>query len=102
MVHIQNVKIINKQVTKPKPAQAMKNLITQVRADFPFTVPETQICAGKCVGCPKKLLEIADMELSDWECNLANGETPLIGDINRLAKLCKNIRRGLVRNKLLS
>ena len=28
-------------------------------------------------------------------------ETPTLGDISRLAKLCKNIRRGLVRNDLL-
>ena len=86
---------------KPNPPTAMQNLITQVRGEFPFTVPEAQICAGKCVGCPKKLLELVDTELCDWESRLANGETPLLGDISRLAKLCKNIRRGLVRNNLL-
>ncbi|WP_286261772.1 hypothetical protein [Thalassotalea atypica] len=86
---------------KPSTDVAMQTLILQVRAEFPFSLPEAQICAGKCVGCPKKLLEIADTELSDWESKLAHGETPLLGDITRLGKLCKNIRRGLVRNELI-
>ena len=53
------------------------------------------------MGCAKKLLELADTELSDWEVRLANNEQPTFGDISRLAKLCKNIRRGLVRNELV-
>lgn len=88
-------------IMKPKPSDAMHKLIEQVRTEFPFTLPEAQICAGKCVGCPKKLLELADTELSDWESRLANNEQPLLGDISRLGKLCKNIRRGLVRTNLL-
>ena len=93
--------LINNQHRKPKAEVAMHSLILQVRTEFPFTLPEAQICAGRCIGCPKKLLEIADTELSDWESKLANGETPLLGDITRLGKLCKNIRRGLVRNELV-
>ena len=86
---------------KPNARLAMQQLIDEVQASFPFEMPEAQICAGKCIGCPKKLLEIADTELSDWQCRLGNGETPLLGDISRLGKLCKNIRRGLVRNGLI-
>lgn len=86
---------------KPDRRTAMQNLIKQVRTEFPFTLPEAQICAGRCVGCAKKLLELADTELCDWENRLENKETPTLGDISRLAKLCKNIRRGLVRNDLL-
>jgi hypothetical protein len=86
---------------KPDRHTAMSALITQVREEFPFTLPEAQICAGKCVGCPKKLLELADTELSYWEVRLENNEQPLLGEITRLGKLCKNIRRGLVRNELL-
>jgi hypothetical protein len=92
---------IKSETRKPKPINAMSDLITQVRQDFPFTLPEAQICAGKCVGCPKKLLELADTELSEWESRLERGETPLLGDISRLGKLCKNIRRGLVKNSLV-
>jgi hypothetical protein len=94
-------KLRKAKLTKPKPSKAMSDLIAQVRQDFPFTLPEAQVCAGKCVGCPKKLLELADTELSDWECRLARGETPLLGDISRLGKLCKNMRRGLARNGLV-
>ena len=87
---------------KPDRKTAMTILIEQVRDDFPFSMPEAQICAGKCVGCPKKLLEIVDTELTEWESRLSIGETPSFGDIRCLAKLCKNVRRGLVRNGLLS
>lgn len=93
-----------KKITQMKPNRetALTDLIAQVRESFPFTLPQAQICAGKCVGCPKKLLELVDMELSDWESRLNNSELPLLGDITRLGKLCKNVRRGLVRNNLLS
>ena len=87
---------------KPDRVDAMNNLITQVRNVFPFAVPEAEICAGKCVGCPKKLLEIVDTELCDWEVKLTNGEIPSFGDIAKLGKLCKNIHRGLKRNNLVS
>ncbi|SEL02648.1 hypothetical protein SAMN05216262_1053 [Colwellia chukchiensis] len=86
---------------KPNRQIAMLELIQQVRYEFPFDLPDAQICAGKCVGCPKKLLELADTELCEWESRLKNNEVPLFGDITRLAKLCKNIRRGLARNNLV-
>ncbi len=87
---------------KPDRHTAMTQLIKQVRNDFPFAAPEAQICVSGCQGCPKKLLELADTELTDWEYRLKEGETPLFGDISRLAKMCKNIRRGLLRNKLVA
>lgn len=87
---------------KPDRKTAMRILIKQVRDDFPFSMPEAQICAGKCVGCPKKLLELVDTELSDWEYRLGSDvdEMPTFADIRCLAKLCTNVRRGLVRNGL--
>lgn len=89
-------------IKKPDRATAMQNLITEVRSDFPFTVSEANICGTSCVGCPKKLLELVDTELCDWEVKLSNGVVPNFGEISRLAKLCKNVRRGLVRNGLVS
>ncbi|MFD2167009.1 hypothetical protein ACFSJY_12160 [Thalassotalea euphylliae] len=86
---------------KPNARDAMQLLINEVRTVFPFELPEAQICAGKCIGCPKKLLELTDTELSEWQSRLDNGETPLLGDVSRLGKLCKNIRRGLERNQLI-
>jgi hypothetical protein len=86
---------------KPDRKTAMQQLIDEVRQAFPFAVPEAEICAGKCVGCPKKLLEIVDTELCDWEVKLADGEVPTFGELAKLAKLCKNIHRGLKRNNLV-
>ncbi len=79
----------------------MGDLIAQVRNDFPFNEPDANICGISCVGCPKKLLELVDTELCDWEAKLAANVTPKLGEISRLAKLCKNVRRGLVRNGLV-
>ncbi len=87
---------------KPDRTNAMLNLITEVRADFPFTVPEANICGISCIGCPKKLLELVDTELCDWQQKITDGTIPNFGEIARLAKLCKNVRRGLKRNGLVA
>ena len=87
---------------KPDCVSAMKNLITEVREEFPFTTPEANICGISCVGCPKKLLEIVDTELCDWEAKLNNNVVPKLGEISKLTKLCKNVRRGLKRNGLIN
>lgn len=92
---------IQSQSKKPDCTTAMKNLIAEVRSDFPFTTPEANICGVSCTGCPKKLLEIVDTELCEWESKLDNDVTPKLGDISRLGKLCKNVRRGLKRNGLV-
>jgi hypothetical protein len=39
-----------------------------------------------------------DTELIDWEYKLESGEVPNFNEIDKLAKLCKNVRRSLVRN----
>ncbi|MFT7009027.1 MAG: hypothetical protein ACJAXJ_003575 [Colwellia sp.] len=87
---------------KPDCTSAMQNLITAVRNDFPFNVPESNICGISCIGCPKKLLEIVDTELCDWEAKLSNHVVPTFGEISKLGKLCKNVRRGLKRNGLVT
>ncbi len=86
---------------KPDCISAMKNLIAEVRNDFPFNVPDANICGISCVGCPKKLLEIVDTELCEWEVKLDENIAPKLGEISRLGKLCKNVRRGLKRNGLV-
>lgn len=86
---------------KPTCVQAMKNLISEVRKEFPFNEPDANICGISCIGCPKKLLEIVDMELCEWEVKLEDNVTPKLGEISRLGKLCKNVRRGLKRNGLV-
>jgi len=83
---------------KPDRKTAMSNIIKLVRDDFPFYAPESQICGDTCVGCPKKLLELVETEIIDWEYKLECGEIPDFSEIDRFAKLCKNVRRSLVRN----
>ncbi|WP_440874573.1 hypothetical protein [Thalassotalea sp. PLHSN55] len=87
---------------KPDRSTALLNIISAVRHDFPFNVPESNICGISCVGCPKKLLELVDTELCDWEVKIADGVIPNFGEISRLAKLCENVRRGLKRNNLVN
>ena len=88
---------------KPDRVTAMRSIITLVKTEFPLTDPELSVCSDKtsCIGCPKKLLEIVDTEINHWESAIEQGEIPNFGEINRFAKLCKNVRRGLVRNNIL-
>ncbi|PKH04493.1 hypothetical protein CXF72_00795 [Psychromonas sp. MB-3u-54] len=87
---------------KPDCKTAMLNIITLVKEYFPFEDSNINICGDTCVGCPKKSIELVETEIMHWESALACGETPTFKDISGFAKLCKNVRRGLVRNGLLS
>ena len=87
---------------KPDRQTAMLNIIELVRDDFPFNAPESQICGDTCVGCPKKLLELVDTEITHWEGAIENGEQPTFDEIARFGKLCKNSRRSLVRNGVIT
>lgn len=86
---------------KPDTQTAMRNLIAQVRTTFPFDLPEANLCTGVCQGCSLKLLEFVGMELAGWEARLAEGEKPNLGDLDRLAKICKKTYRVLERNGLM-
>ncbi|MCW3171839.1 hypothetical protein [Shewanella subflava] len=88
---------------KPDRATAMKMLIAQALEHFPLGNPELAVCgSGKtCEGCPKKLLEIVDSEINYWQSELEQGEIPTFGEIEKLAKLCNNVNRGLKRNGII-
>ncbi|WP_252178875.1 hypothetical protein [Endozoicomonas sp. 4G] len=86
---------------KPNTQTAMQELILQVREAIPFDMPEAEICTGKCVGCPKKLLEFLDQELTDWESRLEDEEAPRLGDLSRLAKTSKKVHKALAKNGLV-
>ena len=51
---------------KPDRMTAMRNIIEQVKAELPIYEPETFVCGpeGQCIGCPKKLLEMVDSEVT--------------------------------------
>jgi hypothetical protein len=88
---------------KPRTPVVMSNIIRQVRAAFPFEMTEQELCAETCsYGCPKKLLEYIDMELTDWEQRLVKGEIPSFGDIQKLTKTSKNIYRVLKKNNIVN
>lgn len=86
---------------KPNTSTAMKLLIQQIQTALPFEKPEHEICAGKCVGCAKKMLEYMGSELDHYQCQLNNEETPTLGEISNLARIAKKVHRNMVRNSLV-
>lgn len=93
----------NQMNKKPDRSTAMLAIIKQVKETLPLYEPDTFICGteSNCTGCPKKLLELVDSELTYWESAIFRGMTPNFDDIRLFGKLCKNVRRGLVRNNLI-
>ncbi|KFI12793.1 hypothetical protein IX95_07520 [Vibrio sp. B183] len=88
---------------KPDRMSAMLSIIQQVKQELPLYAPETFVCGskGNCVGCPKKLLELVDSELTYWESAMGRGITPQFDEIRRFGKMCNGVRRGLQRNGLV-
>lgn len=87
---------------KPGTRQAMQGLIASIREVMPLDQPGALLCRQTCVGCPKKLLEYLQSEVSGWESALASGEKPTLGDIDRLAQTSRKIYRVLEKNQLLN
>jgi len=86
---------------KPNTSKAMKMLIEQIHDALPFEKPEHEICAGKCVGCPKKMLGYIGSELDHYQCQLDNEETPTLGEISDLARIAKKVHRNMAKNSLV-
>ncbi len=86
---------------KPRPTQAMQQLIEEIQSALPFGLSEHDICAGVCVGCPKKSMEYISSEIDYWQCRLANNETPTLGDISDLARIGKKVYRAMAKNNLI-
>ena len=87
--------------TKPTTRNAMMQLIEQVRAAIPLNASEADLCSGTCHGCPKKLIEYLDTELTDWTDRLNNHEIPLLGDVDRLGRTSKKIYKVLQKNQIV-
>ena len=87
---------------KPKTEVVIINIIRQIRETFPFDISEEQLCADTCsCGCPKKLLEYMEMEITEWERRIENGDIPNFRDIEKLSKTGKKIYRVLEKNNLI-
>ncbi|MGF1725560.1 hypothetical protein [Photobacterium nomapromontoriensis] len=89
---------------KPDRSTAMLQIIEQVKHELPLYDADTFVCGpdNSCIGCPKKLMEIVETEVSYWEHAIQRGTTPNFDEINRFGKLCKNVKRGLVRNNIVA
>ena len=92
------------KIPKPDRTTAMRQIIDAVKTEFPLYEPSTYICGANtdCQGCPKKLLELVDGEISYWEHAMAKGVIPNFEQIRRFGKMCFGVRRGLARNNLLN
>ncbi|GMQ46842.1 hypothetical protein [Vibrio sp. 10N] len=89
---------------KPTLAIATQQLIQQVKAELPLYNEDTFVCGpdNSCIGCPKKLMELVETDVSYWESSLKRGVAPNFEQFRRFAKLCSSVRRGLMRNGLVS
>lgn len=87
---------------KPNTTVVMRDIIQQVRDNYPFALTSEELCAETCsYGCPLKLLEYMDFELTEWEMRMENGEVPDFGDIKKLSKTSKRIYTVLEKNHLV-
>lgn len=87
---------------KPKTEIVMADLIQQIRDKFPFDISEEELCAETCsYGCPKKLLEYMEAEITEWEQRLAEHEIPNFRDIDKLSKTGCKIYKILEKNNLV-
>lgn len=88
-------------MAKPTTDLVMREIIRQIRKEFPFHLGEAELCTDTCaVGCPLKLLEYMEQEVIEWELRLDNGEKPDFRDIQNMTKVGKKIHRVLAENQL--
>ncbi|USD67379.1 hypothetical protein [Vibrio sp. SCSIO 43136] len=89
---------------KPDRITAMQQIIDAVKAQFPLYQEETFKCGvdSLCTGCPKKLMELVDSELQYWQHQIDQNISPTFDELRRFGKMCKNVRRALVRNGLIA
>ncbi|MCJ2377498.1 hypothetical protein LNL84_11710 [Vibrio sp. ZSDZ34] len=89
--------------TKPDLKTAMTDLLAQVKKELPIYDEDTFVCGpeSNCIGCPKKLMELVESEVSYWEYSVSNGHFPNFEEIRRFGKLCKSVKRGLSRNGIV-
>lgn len=85
---------------KPDRISAMQQIIDAVKREFPLYHEDTFKCGpdNSCIGCPKKLMELVDSDLCYWQHQINSGVAPTFDDLYRFGKLCKNVKRALVRN----
>lgn len=86
---------------KPDTAQAMQGLLATIAREMPLYAPEAHLCRKNCVGCPKKLMQFLENTYEHWQYALESGETPSLGDIQKLAKTATKIQAALRKNGIV-
>lgn len=86
---------------KPGVDIAMQELIDRIRAEFPFALPEAQVCEGPCEGCSLKLPGFLESELEAWEARLAQGEKPGLAELSQLMRTSRKVEQVLNKRGLM-
>lgn len=63
---------------------------------------EQELCGDTCsYGCSLKLLEFIELEITEWEQRLDNGDIPDFRDIRKLSKSSTQVYKALIKNNLV-
>ncbi|WP_417657239.1 hypothetical protein [Pseudidiomarina aestuarii] len=93
----------NKRQRKPDTSDAMRTLIQTIRDTIPFGLEAADMCQGICRGCSKKMMEMLDSEVSQWQVELDNKTAvPTLADLAFMKKLASRTYKVLQRNNLIS
>ncbi|MAA61478.1 UNVERIFIED_ORG: hypothetical protein DFO82_2079 [Idiomarina abyssalis] len=88
---------------KPDTKTAMYQLLNVIRKHIPFGLKEADMCQGICRGCSKKMMEMLDAEVSQWQADLDNElAEPTLADLVFMEKLARRTEKVLHRNKLMN
>lgn len=88
---------------KPNTTDAMRALLDTIRNTIPFGLEDADMCQGICRGCSKKMMEMLDAEISQWQVDLDNETAePTFADLAFMEKLARRTYKVLQRNNLIS
>ncbi|WP_258808012.1 hypothetical protein [Pseudidiomarina sp. CB1] len=87
---------------KPNTTDAMRALLDTIRNTIPFGLEDADMCQGICRGCSKKMMEMLDAEVSQWQVDLDNETAePTFADLAFMEKLARRTYKVLQRNNLI-
>ncbi len=87
---------------KPNTTAAMRALLDTIRNTIPFGLEDADMCQGICRGCSKKMMEMLDAEVSQWQVDLDNQTAePTFADLAFMEKLARRTYKVLQRNNLI-
>ncbi|TDP30719.1 hypothetical protein DEU29_1152 [Idiomarina aquatica] len=87
---------------KPDTKTTMYQLLDVIREHIPFGLKEADMCQGICRGCSKKMMEMLDAEVSQWQADLDNDlADPTLADLVFMEKLARRTEKILRRNSLM-